>query len=696
MVWMLSKSLTGHTQDVRALTVHKETIYSASRDGSVIAWNTKDGRQEGVYVTHRGFVNSVAFIEPFIVSGGQDAAINLTRTGASNADFALLGHSANVCALAVSSSGQIVSGSWDGTCKVWKDGSLKHTLEGHDGAVWAVLPTSHGILTGGADKTIRLWKEDRQIKNMPAGKDCIRALALHPLGFISAGNDAIVRIHTFDGEVVQTLEGHDSFIYSLAVLPTGEIASVGEDRTLRIWKDGALQQTIRHPAVSVWSVAVTHEGDIVTGASDAVVRVFTQSQDRKASSQEVTAFEKTVAASAVPAQAPVIPNNLPGLEALGSPGNKDGVVKMIRLSGSIVEAHQWSGGVWTKIGEVVGASPKKVAYQGTEYDFVFDVDIAEGAPPLKLPYNTDQNPYEAAQMFIERNELQPEYRDQIVKFIEQNTGGIVLGVPKTGPSDVPAPQPSANALTPQRSYLEMTAGNLVPVLDRVRAIATFYPDLDASCLSGYAPATMTTAQWDLVLALLRIASPDQRFPVLDLLRSSLPFVPPDIDLVPVIELVLQKGDFDGEIAAKSTRTNRMLAMRCLANLFIPQCGVSCLEGEEEKIMETVGQVQDYSYAGLDTANATLLLNFSVLAYKKQSAVSAINILEPLLRLTRESSSPEAIFRALIALGTLLRISEEVKEAAAQVFDAQKVVEAVNLPEERIQSIRKEITHLLSG
>jgi phospholipase A-2-activating protein len=28
-------------------------------------------------------------------------------------------------------------------------------------------------------------------------------------------------------------------------------------------------------------------------------------------------------------------------------------------------------------------------FEGREYDFVFDVDIQEGAPPLKLPYNAN-------------------------------------------------------------------------------------------------------------------------------------------------------------------------------------------------------------------------------------------------------------------------------------------------------------------
>jgi phospholipase A-2-activating protein len=112
-------------------------------------------------------------------------------------------------------------------------------------------------------------------------------------------------------------------------------------------------------------------------------------------------------------------------------GKKDGQVVMVK-NGESVEAHQWSSTTesWTKIGDVVQAvpEPQKKIYEGVEYDYVFDVDIQEGAPPLKLPYNVTQNPYEAAQKFLERNGLEMGYIDQVVKFIEQNTGGVQLGV----------------------------------------------------------------------------------------------------------------------------------------------------------------------------------------------------------------------------------------------------------------------------
>jgi len=44
---------------------------------------------------------------------------------------------------------------------------------------------------------------------------------------------------------------------------------------------------------------------------------------------------------------------------------------------------------WTKIGVVVDAvgSGRKQLYQGKEWDYVFDVDVQDGVPPLKLPYN---------------------------------------------------------------------------------------------------------------------------------------------------------------------------------------------------------------------------------------------------------------------------------------------------------------------
>ena len=58
---------------------------------------------------------------------------------------------------------------------------------------------------------------------------------------------------------------------------------------------------------------------------------------------------------------------------------------------------------------------------GKEYDYVIDVDIKEGAPPLKLPYNIGEDAYMSAQRFIDDNDLSQAYLEQIANFIMDNT-----------------------------------------------------------------------------------------------------------------------------------------------------------------------------------------------------------------------------------------------------------------------------------
>jgi hypothetical protein len=60
-------------------------------------------------------------------------------------------------------------------------------------------------------------------------------------------------------------------------------------------------------------------GDIVSGASDGVVRIFTESQDRVASAEDLKAFDDKVAAQTVPAQT-LERLNLSDEESLNTPG----------------------------------------------------------------------------------------------------------------------------------------------------------------------------------------------------------------------------------------------------------------------------------------------------------------------------------------------------------------------------------------
>lgn len=408
-----------------------------------------------------------------------------------NADALLIGHANNICALDADRHGRfIVSGGWDKQARIWNVGNweCETLLEGHEGSVWAVLAyDDERIITGCSDKKIRIFHTSGKLmKTISCGDDIIRALCRvypgHPSGaeFASAGNDGIIRLWNFQGTEVATLHGHENFIYSLAPLPNGELVSAGEDRTVRIWKDEHCIQTITHPAISVWSVASCyHNGDIVTGASDNTVRVFSRSPERLASAETVAQFEDAVKSSAIPLQqaGDVDKENLPGPEFLTQKsGTKEGQIQMIKEGDGSVTVHQWStSSGWISVGtmvDAVGSSGKKVEYLGKEYDCVFDVDIEDGKPPLKLPYNLAQNPYEAATKFIQDNELPMSYLDQVANFVTTNTQGATLGQSQNqgpapagadpwgsesryrpGETSSPARAPSQPKVLPQKEYL---------------------------------------------------------------------------------------------------------------------------------------------------------------------------------------------------------------------------------------------------
>ncbi|CAG8450554.1 5304_t:CDS:2 [Acaulospora morrowiae] len=159
--FQLSVILAGHELDVKA--VHSPTedvIISSSRDKTVRKWSRISSNSFGesnLFLGHNHFVNSVAYLRPtaehpggLIISGSSDKSINVFDADQSQEPiYTLIGHQDNVCALDITPSGFIVSGSWDKTAKIWKNWQESYTLTGHSHAVWAVLAIEDDlILTG--------------------------------------------------------------------------------------------------------------------------------------------------------------------------------------------------------------------------------------------------------------------------------------------------------------------------------------------------------------------------------------------------------------------------------------------------------------------------------------------------------------------------------------------------------------------
>lgn len=128
-----------------------------------------------------------------------------------------------------------------------------------------------------------------------------------------------------------------------------------------VWNQSGINtQTIFLPCISIWCLDTLTNGDIAVGGNDGFIRIFTRSSERHAPIAEITAFDEAVVAQAIPTNqvGDVDKSKLPGIEALASPGVKNGQVLMVK-SGNVVEAHQVKiillmlkvGRVYRKVGE---------------------------------------------------------------------------------------------------------------------------------------------------------------------------------------------------------------------------------------------------------------------------------------------------------------------------------------------------------
>jgi phospholipase A-2-activating protein len=544
------------------------------------------------------------------------------------------------------------------------------------------------------------------------------------------------------------LRGHENFIYTLAVLPSGELVSSSEDRTVRVWNNGQCVQVITHPAISVWSVAACKKnGDIVTGASDKITRVFSRSADRQATPDAIRDFEESVKASAIPQQSlgSINKTDLPGPEFLvQKSGTKEGQVQMIKEINGNISAHQWSTAAnqWINIGTVVDASGSgtKVSYAGQEYDYVFDVDIEEGKPPLKLPFNTTQNPYEVARKFIDDNELPVSYLDQVANFIVTNSQGATIGQSQNagqgsdpwgsearyrpGEVDAPGPQPVSRPKTlPQTQYLAIATGNLQTIRKKVEefnqqlltdgrkdvalnpgdleTLAATVKQLETASKKSDAKSPISADGVNLIARIATSWPADKRLPGLDLLRLLAAASEKTVEHTSggehsLVDLLISSEN----ISANAPINNTMMSVRTLANLFISDIGRSIMDTEFEKVHAVVEPFITSPNRNTIIAITTLYINYAVLlsaSAPDHDTNRAITLLDELTKIINSATDSEALYRALVGAGTLLTLGQDFRELAKEALDFDRALARAEKTgvEPRIKHVIKEIRDDLS-
>jgi phospholipase A-2-activating protein len=329
-----------------------------------------------------------------------------------------------------------------------------------------------------------------------------------------------------------------------------------------------------------------------------------------------------------------------------------------------------------------GSSGRKVRYEGKEYDYVFDVDIEEGKPPLKLPYNLSENPYEAATKFLGNNGLSITYIDQVAKFILTNTKGATIGQSSEQPPADPygtesrykpeqAAQSAAKFL-PHTAYLSLTQSKWEPVAKKLRSLnekhllagnkhIAMNPDglsrletvlqatMGTSTLAkSEQPPTLLEVQRTVYMILAQWPYSD-RLPALDVLRCLVAYPGAaslqDNKYGDFVNIVLRGAldtatpiehadkplvEFTTNFDASSVNVNNvMMALRAVTNLFGTAEGRKLVVREANAIvglLARVAGVQDgQAPVGPDNNNLQIALtsaafNFTCLAFNERDSV----------------------------------------------------------------------------
>jgi len=210
----------------------------------------------GILKGHINWVTCIATSSEnpdMLLSGSRDKSIiiwNLTRDPNGNYGVprrSLTGHSHFVQDVVISSDGQFgLSGSWDGTLRLWdlNSGVTTRRFVGHTKDVLSVAFSADNrqIVSGSRDKTIKLWNTLGECKYTIEDQghtewvSCVRFSPQNPV-IISGGWDRMVKVWNLTNCKLRTnLHGHTGYINTVTVSPDGSLcASGGKDGTTKLW-----------------------------------------------------------------------------------------------------------------------------------------------------------------------------------------------------------------------------------------------------------------------------------------------------------------------------------------------------------------------------------------------------------------------------------------------------------------------------
>lgn len=280
----------GHVKAVQAVALSEkaDVLVSGSEDSSIRLWDIESGQCRQIFKGHQGMVSAVAFPadERFIISGGRDCTLRLWECATAHCLRTFTGHTKAVTSLVVTAEGQAVSGSEDGTLRVWE---LELEAQRYEAGVQVCRQQSHGELQSTTQRFRQqlTWAKTALKSGKPvvAYKYLMHARSVpgyerspELLEFNAALGKLLPRKSLRGRWLVRTFKGHEDAITTVVVTADGRFAISGSrDTTLRLW-DLTTGQCLRifkgHKQAVLDAVITPDNRFVVSGSADATLRLW--------------------------------------------------------------------------------------------------------------------------------------------------------------------------------------------------------------------------------------------------------------------------------------------------------------------------------------------------------------------------------------------------------------------------------------
>uniref|UniRef100_A0A7N0VLP2 Uncharacterized protein n=1 Tax=Kalanchoe fedtschenkoi TaxID=63787 RepID=A0A7N0VLP2_KALFE len=249
-VWKDLKELAAFKSNsglVKAIVISGDKIFSGHQDGKIRVWKVS----QNVHKRY-GTLPTLKDILKCSIKPSNYVQVRKNRSAL------WIKHSDAISCLSLNEPhGLLYSASWDRTFKVWRisDSKCLESVNAHDDAVNSVVASLDTIvLTGSADGTVKLWKREVQGKVVKHVQDqtllklecAVTALAVNPAAatMYSGSSDGLVNFWDRQKQLAHggVLKGHKLAVLCLET--AGNLVISGSaDKTICIWRRDGMMHT---------------------------------------------------------------------------------------------------------------------------------------------------------------------------------------------------------------------------------------------------------------------------------------------------------------------------------------------------------------------------------------------------------------------------------------------------------------------